>query len=217
MIFTKFIDIFMHLDQHLQLLIQNYGVWTYSVLVGIVFCETAFVVTPFLPGDSLLFTAGAIAALGSLNVGWLWLSLCVAAIAGDTVNYWIGSLTGQKIFETESRFIKREHLIKTQKFYDKYGAKTIVLARFVPIVRTFAPFVAGIGKMNYWKFISYNVVGGIAWISICLFSGYFLGNIPAVKRNFSVILIGIVIVSILPMVFEFIMHKTRAKERSLNT
>ncbi|MEW6128248.1 MAG: DedA family protein [Acidobacteriota bacterium] len=201
------IDLFLHLDKHLNEIIRDYGVWTYLILFLVIFCETGLVVTPFLPGDSLLFAAGALAATeGSpLSVWLLFFLLCIAAVIGDTVNYWIGAKIGPKVFTQEkSRFFKKEHLLRTQKFYEKYGGKTIIIARFIPIVRTFAPFVAGIGTMNYFKFISYNVIGGILWVSICLFLGYFFGNIPIVKKNFSLVILAIVFISVLPAVFEII-------------
>jgi membrane-associated protein len=168
------------------------------------------VVTPILPGDSLLFAAGTFAALGSLDITWLFVLLSLAAIAGDTVNYWIGNFVGPKIFQKEKiRFLNKEHLERTHQFYEKYGGKTIVIARFMPIIRTFAPFVAGIGSMTYWKFISYNVIGGIAWIAICMFAGYYFGNLTFVKKNFSLVILAIVIISILPGVIEFLRHKYR--------
>lgn len=210
-----FIDLLLHLDKHLNELIQNYGVWTYLILFLIVFCETGLVVTPLLPGDSLLFAAGALAALeGSpLNVGLLFVLLSVAAIVGDTVNYWIGHRVGPKVFHRKNvRFLKKEYLDRTHEFYEKYGGKTIIIARFVPIVRTFAPFVAGVGSMSYGRFIIYNVVGGILWVAVCLFAGYLFGNIPAVKQNFSLVILGIVFVSILPGLVEFVRHRARTRK-----
>lgn len=202
------IDIFLHIDRHLSEIIQNYGVWTYLIMFIIIFLETGLVVTPFLPGDSLLFAAGAFAALGALDMVWLFVILSVAAIGGDTVNYWIGAYIGPKIFHKEKvRFLNREYLDRTHQFYEKYGGKTIIIARFVPIIRTFAPFVAGIGSMTYWKFISYNVIGGIAWILICTLAGYFFGNLPIVKENFSLVILAIIIISILPGVIEFMRQK----------
>lgn len=202
------IDFVIHIDVHLAEIIKDYGLWTYLILFLIIFCETGLVVTPILPGDSLLFAAGTFAASGSLDVVWLFMLLSVAAIAGDTVNYWIGSFVGPKIFQKEKiRFLNKEHLERTHQFYEKYGGKTIVIARFMPIIRTFAPFVAGIGSMNYWKFISYNVIGGVAWIAICMFAGYYFGNLTFVKKNFSLVILAIVIISILPGVIEFLRHK----------
>ncbi|MCK9392829.1 MAG: DedA family protein [Syntrophales bacterium] len=199
-----FIDIFIHLDRHLIWLIQHFGVWVYLIVFIIVFCETGLVVTPFLPGDSLLFGLGALAAIGDLNVIWLFILLSVAAIAGDTVNYFIGKYVGPKVFHQEtSRFFKREYLERTHQFYEKYGGKTIVIARFMPIIRTFAPFVAGIGAMTYHKFIIYNVLGGIAWVAIFIFGGYYFGNLPMVKNNFTLVIMAIIIISVMPGVIEY--------------
>ena len=210
---AKIIDFILHLDKHLTALIQTYGLWTYLILFAVIFCETGFVVTPFLPGDSLLFAAGTFAAAGSLNVLWLFLLLSAAAVLGDTVNYWIGHFIGPKVFHKEkTRFFKKEYLDRTHKFYEKYGPETIIIARFVPIVRTFAPFVAGIGRMSYWKFISYNVIGGVGWVAVFVFGGYFFGNIPFIRRHFSLVIIAIIIVSLLPAVFEFIRHRREARQ-----
>ena len=210
------IDLFLHLDKHLSQIIQNYGVWTYLLLFLVIFMETGFVVTPFLPGDSLLFAAGTFAspALGSsLNIFLLWALLCTAAILGDTVNYWIGHFVGPKAFTGEVRFLKVEYLDRTHEFYEKHGGKTIIIARFIPIIRTFAPFVAGIGAMNYGRFITYNVVGGVAWVTIFTFGGYYFGNLPFVKENFSLVVIAIIFISVVPMIFEFIKQRTSgAKE-----
>ncbi len=200
-----FIDLFLHLDQHLTWVFENYGLWTYLILFLIIFCETGLVVTPFLPGDSLLFGVGALAAGSSLNVGWLFILLSIAAVMGDAVNYWIGYKIGSKLLQREdSRFIKKEYIDRTHRFYEKYGGKTIIFARFVPIIRTFAPFVAGIGRMSYWHFAVYNVVGGLVWISSFLYAGYFFGNIPVVKKNFTLVILGIIVVSILPGVIELV-------------
>lgn len=205
---TGFIDLFMHLDKHLNTVIQTYGMWTYLILFLIIFCETGLVVTPILPGDSLLFAAGAIAAMGSLDPYLLFTLLAIAAVAGDTVNYGIGHYLGPKVFQWEdSRFFKREYLERTHSFYEKYGAKTIVMARFVPIVRTFAPFVAGAGSMSYGKFLAYNIIGGALWIASCVFSGYYFGNIPFVKKNFTAVILGIIFVSILPGIIEVLRHR----------
>ena len=210
-----FVDFFLHLDQHLAEVIQRYGATTYLLLFLIVFLETGLVVTPLLPGDSLLFAAGTFAALGHLRLWPLFFLLCAAAILGDTVNYAIGARLGPRVFHfPKSRFFNPEHLKKTHAFYEKYGGKTIVIARFVPIVRTFAPFVAGIGQMNYWQFLSYNVVGGVLWVSVCLFSGYFFGNLPVVKKNFSVVVIAIVLISLLPAVIEYLKHRAEAKRKA---
>jgi membrane-associated protein len=203
-----FFDIFMHLDKHLGGVIQAYGVWTYLILFLIIFCETGLVVTPILPGDSLLFAAGAFAAVGALEVKWLFILLSIAAIAGDTLNYWIGSYMGPKVFHKENvRLLNREYLDRTHRFYEKHGGKTIIIARFMPIIRTFAPFVAGIGTMSYPRFISYNVVGGVVWIASFVFGGYFFGNIPMVKRNFTLVILAIIFLSVLPGIIEFARHR----------
>jgi membrane-associated protein len=203
-IIINFIDFFIHLDRYLPLIIDTFGIWVYVIVFLVVFCETGLVVTPILPGDSLLFALGTFAALGSLNIEVLLILLCIAAIAGDTVNYTIGHYIGPKVFHYEdSRFFKKEYLVKTNRFYEKHGGKTIVIARFMPIIRTFAPFVAGAGAMSYPKFILYNISGGIAWVCIFLLGGYFFGNIPAVKSNFTVVIIAIVIVSVMPGFIEY--------------
>lgn len=207
----QFVDIFLHLDRHLAEVTRNYGTFTNVILFVIVFCETGLVVTPFLPGDSLLFTAGALASLGNLNVWVLFLLLSAAAILGDTVNYWIGKKIGPRAFDGTIRFLKQEHLRKTEAFYERHGKKTIILARFVPIVRTFAPFVAGVGSMTYRTFIAYNVIGGVAWVAICVFAGYFFGNIPVVKNNFSLVILAIVVLSIVPIALEW--WKSRREKR----
>jgi membrane-associated protein len=210
---TTFIDLFMHLDKHLGGIIQQYGVWTYLLLFLIIFCETGLVVTPLLPGDSLLFAAGTFAALGALEVGWLYILLSVAAIGGDTVNYWIGHYVGPKVFSKEDvRFLNKEYLARTHRFYEKHGGKTIILARFIPIIRTFAPFVAGIGRMTYGRFISYNFLGGLAWIAIFLFGGYYFGNIPVVKNNFTLVILAIIFISVLPVVIEFLNQRYRSSQ-----
>lgn len=207
---TYFIDIFLHLDKHLNVIIQNYGVWTYMILFLIIFCETGLVVTPILPGDSLLFAAGAFAAMGSLDPYLLFVLLTVAAVAGDTLNYGIGHFLGPKVFQREdSRFLKREYLDRTHAFYEKHGGKTIIIARFMPIIRTFAPFVAGVGSMTYLSFLAYNVIGGILWIAIFIFGGYMFGNIPAVKHNFTLVIFAIIFVSILPGIIEFLRHRMK--------
>jgi len=199
----QFLDTVLHLREHIGELISHYGPHIYTIFFLVIFCETGLVLTPFLPGDSLLFTAGAFAALGQLNIWLMFGILSVAAILGDTVNYWIGHYLGPKVFKWEkSRFFNPEHLKRTHEFYQKYGAKTIILARFVPIVRTFAPFVAGIGAMTYAKFFLFNVVGGVAWVAICLFAGYWFGNIPWVARHFEAVIIGIILVSLLPLLYE---------------
>jgi membrane-associated protein len=204
------LDLFLHLDAHLGAVIQEYGLWTYVLLFVIVFLETGVVVTPFLPGDSLLFAGGAFAAKGDLGVGWLFLLLTVAAIAGDTVNYWIGHAVGPKVFTQESALLRREHLLRTQRFYEKHGGKTIFLARFIPIIRTFAPFVAGIGRMAYGRFVFYNVVGAVAWTGICLGAGYFFGNLPFVRDHFSLVVLAIIAISVTPLVIELFRQRRQA-------
>jgi len=207
-ILNRLLDFVLHLDKHLSSLIQTYGLWTYLILFVTIFLETGLVVTPFLPGDSLLFAAGTFAAAKALNVLWLFVFLSAAAIFGDTVNYWIGHFVGPKVFHQEkSRIFKKEYLERTHRFYDKYGAETIIIARFVPIIRTFAPFIAGIGRMSYWRFISYNVIGGIGWVALFVFGGFFFGNIPFVKRNFSLVIIAIIIISSIPAGVEFFRHR----------
>ncbi len=199
----EFIDYFLHLDVHLTELIRDYGGWTYGILFAIIFCETGLVVTPFLPGDSLLFATGALAAGGAMNVYVLWVLLCVAAVLGDTVNYAIGKAVGTRVFKPDARVLKTEYLLRTEEFYAKYGGKTIIIARFIPIVRTYAPFVAGASRMDYAKFITYNVIGGVVWITAFLFAGYFFGNIPAVKDNFGLVIVVIILLSVLPGVYEY--------------
>jgi membrane-associated protein len=206
----RLIDLILHLDQHLVELVSQYGSWTYGILFLIIFCETGLVVTPILPGDSLLFAIGALSASGALDPLVLVGLLSVAAIAGDTVNYWIGHKIGPRVFQNESsRFLNRQHLERTHAFYERYGGKTIVLARFIPIVRTFAPFVAGIGSMTYSRFLVYNVVGGVLWISIFVYAGYFFGNIPVVKRNFTLVIFAIILISIVPAIIEYVQQRRR--------
>lgn len=203
-----FADILIHLDKYLDSIIRSYGTLTYGILFLIVFCETGLVITPILPGDSLLFATGTFAALGSLDVGLIIILLSIAAIAGDTVNYWIGYLVGPKVFAKEkSRFFNKEYLDRTHRFYQKYGGKTIIIARFIPIIRTFAPFVAGIGRMTYKRFIIYNILGGIGWIVTFVLGGYFFGNIPLVKNNFALIILAIIIISILPAIIEYLRQR----------
>jgi membrane-associated protein len=211
---TFFIDLFLHLDKHLAEIVQSFGIWTYLILFVVIFCETGLVVTPFLPGDSLLFAAGALAAAASetLNVLLLWLLLFIAAVAGDTVNYWIGHYIGPRAFSINNRLFKREYLERTQAFYDKHGGKTIFLARFIPIIRTFAPFVAGVGTMRYGYFITYNIVGGFVWTALFLAAGYFFGNISFVKNNFSLVIIAIILISIMPGIVEYL--RARRKPES---
>src|SRR3989344_7900275 len=196
-----FIDVILHLDKYLGEIISNYGTLTYGILFLIIFLETGLVFTPFLPGDSLIFVAGTFAAKKVMNVFLLFILLSLAAILGDTINYWIGNYFGSKIH------IKQEYLDRTQKFYEKYGNKTIVLARFIPLIRTFAPFIAGIGKMNYLRFLSYNIIGGILWVAIFVFGGYFFGNIPFVSENLTYFILGIIIISFIPTFIGFLKHR----------
>ncbi|MBB6447172.1 membrane-associated protein [Bacillus benzoevorans] len=210
---SSIIDIFLHLDKHLSLYMNDYGVFIYLILFIVVFCETGLVIMPFLPGDSLLFATGALAAVGSIKLLPIYLIFCVAAIAGDTVNYTIGHFLRNKVSsQSNIRFIKTEYLDRTTEFFRKHGSKTIILARFVPIIRTFAPFVAGVGMMPYRKFLSYNAIGGLLWVSIALFAGYFFGAIPIIKDNFSIVVIGIVVVSLLPIVFTYFKSKMAANQ-----
>ena len=198
------LDVFLHLDEHLHAVIDAWGPWTYVLLFVIILCETGLVVTPFLPGDSLLFAAGAMAALYPEHLGILTLLglLFVAAVLGDTLNYWIGRWVGPRAFRINTWFLKHENLVKTQAFYEKHGGKTIVLARFVPIIRTFAPFVAGVGRMDYRQFLWFNVLGGFLWVGLCTLAGYFFGAIPIVKENFELVVVGIVLMSVLPVAYE---------------
>jgi membrane-associated protein len=195
----QFIDLFLHLDRHLSEVIANYGTWTYAILAGIVFCETGLVVTPLLPGDSLLFAAGTFAALGSLDPWVLNFLLFAAVLAGDNVNYWVGRYIGPRAFTGEFRFFRKEYLDRTRAFFDRHGRKTIVFARFIPIVRTFAPFVAGIGAMTYPRFLAYSVAGGAVWVSAFIWAGYFFGSLPVVRENFGVVVLGIIGISVLPI------------------
>ena len=205
---AQFIDIVLHLDKHLALLIQQYGTWIYLILFLIIYCETGLVVTPFLPGDSLLFVAGAMAAVGAMDVHALFALLVLAAFSGDNTNYWIGHYAGPRVFKRErSRFLNPEHLRRTQSFYEKHGGKTIVLARFMPIVRTFAPFVAGIGRMHYTSFLFYSFSGSVLWISSLVYAGYYFGNIPVVKNNLTAFILGVIVISILPAVIAFLREK----------
>jgi membrane-associated protein len=206
--FAQIVDFFLHIDRHLGDVILQYQYWTYLILFIVIFCETGLVVTPFLPGDSLLFAAGALAAsTGSIDVHLIAIILAIAAIIGDTVNYWIGHIVGESIFKENAKILKREHLEKTHRFYEKYGGKTIIIARFVPFVRTFAPFVAGVGTMHYGKFILFNVIGGLGWTYLFTYSGYFFGNIPIIKENFSFVVIAIIIISLFPIFIELYKNK----------
>jgi membrane-associated protein len=207
-----FIDVVLHLNKHLDKLVGQYGLWLYLILFLIIFAETGLVVTPILPGDSLLFAVGALCASGTtLRVEIVMLLLTVAAVLGDTVNYWAGHYLGERVFKEKSRFFKKDYLDRTHAFYERYGGKTIIMARFVPIVRTFAPFVAGMGSMNYLTFMSYNVVGGIVWICSLTLAGYFFGNMKLVQDNFSLVILGIIFLSILPGIFEYVRERKRLK------
>ncbi|AYA38389.1 DedA family protein [Hymenobacter oligotrophus] len=214
-ILKDFVDIVLHLDKHLAELIQQYDVWTYAILFLIIFVETGVVVLPFLPGDSLLFAAGSLAALPNspLNVVLLMVLLIVAAVLGDALNYHIGDYIGPRVFRRDFRFLKREHLLRTQQFYEKHGAKTIIIARFVPIVRTFAPFIAGVGTMSYGKFLSYNLVGGVVWVTSLTMAGYFLGRIEFIQKNFGLFTLLIIAVSVLPVVVEFLKQRFASPAR----
>jgi membrane-associated protein len=208
----QIIDFFLHLDKHLANIVNQFGIATYGILFAVIFAETGLVVTPFLPGDSLLFAVGALSATGILNIWTVYFSLIIAAILGDTVNYWIGHHMGPRVFrEKNSRFLKREYLDKTEKFYEKHGGKTIILARFLPIIRTFAPFVAGVGKMHYGRFFLYNVVGGVVWVTVFVWAGFLFGGIKIVRENFELVVFGIIGFSVLPILLEYVKHKKEAR------
>ena len=211
--FSFIIDFILHIDQHLTELAAQYGAWIYGILFLIIFCETGLVVMPLLPGDSLLFAAGSIAAIGKMNIHLMVVLLIIAAILGDAVNFVIGKYFGEKLFSNpNSKIFKQSHLQKTQQFYAKHGGKTIIMARFIPIVRTFAPFVAGMGHMSYHHFLAYNVIGGVLWVTLFSYLGYFFGNLPIVKDNLSLVLIAIIVLSILPGIVEIIRHKRAANK-----
>lgn len=214
---TGLVDIVLHLDRHLVEIVENYGTLTYAVLFFIVFMETGFVVTPFLPGDSLLFAAGTIASKEALNINLSLLILATAAVIGDTINYWVGFVVGPKVFRQERGLVfNKKHLVKTHTFYEKHGGKTIILARFIPIIRTFAPFVAGIGKMNYAKFLVYNVIGGISWVFIFTLAGFWFGNVPIVRENFSLVIIAIILISVTPIFIEVMNGRSRRSGVKIN-
>jgi membrane-associated protein len=213
-ILSSLVDFILHLDTHLNEIIQTYGVWTYAILFLIIFLETGLVVTPFLPGDSLLFAAGSFAALGVLNPIVLFVLLSFAAILGDTVNYWIGHFIGPRAFSGNIRFLKKEYLLRTHEFYERHGGKTIILARFIPIIRTFAPFVAGIGAMTYPRFFAYNVVGGVLWVGLFVFGGYYFGNLPFVKENFTLVIVAIIFISVVPGLIEFFRERARSANKA---
>ncbi|MDD5112205.1 MAG: DedA family protein [Candidatus Altiarchaeota archaeon] len=202
-----YVDFILHIDRYLPAIIQDYGIYSYLLLFVVIFCETGLIVAPFLPGDSLLFAAGAFSATGALDVKILFIILSVAAIIGDSVNYWIGTLVGPEIFHKRKLpLINKEHLRKTEEFYEKHGGKTIILARFMPVIRTFAPFVAGIGKMSYSRFLEYNIIGGLLWNGLFIFGGYFFGNLPIVKDNFSLAILAIIVISFMPGIIEYVRH-----------
>jgi len=203
------LDFFLHLDTHLHAIVQEYGGWTYAILFAIIFAETGLVVTPFLPGDSLLFAAGALSAAGSMHPGGLFIILGAAAILGDTLNYWAGSAIGPRVFTGRARFLKVDYLERTKRFYETYGGKTIVIARFVPIVRTYAPFVAGACRMHYGRFLAYNVLGGVVWVALFTFGGYFFGNLPVVRDNFTLVILVIIALSLVPPAVEWARHRRR--------
>jgi membrane-associated protein len=211
---TEVVDWVLHMDRYLPGWVELLGAWLYVLLFAVIFCETGLVVTPILPGDSLLFAAGSVAAVSSLNLPLLLLLLIAAAILGDAVNYTLGYHIGPKVFRYEnSRLLNKKHLLRAHEFYERYGGKTIVLARFIPIIRTFAPFVAGIGKMTYPKFALYNVTGGVVWVALFLLGGYFLGNMPTVKANFSLVIAAILVISVIPIGIEYLLARRRAAEK----
>lgn len=211
-IINTLLDFVLHLDKHLIEIFRDYGNWTYAILFLIIFCETGLVVTPFLPGDSLLFATGALAGGGALNPHLAALLLMCASVLGDNVNYYIGRFIGPKAFSSKSRFLKMEYLEKTQRFYDKYGGRTVAIGRFLPIIRTFAPFVAGVAKMDRMKFLFYAVLGSIVWVGLFLYAGYFFGTLPFVQNNFSIVIVAIILISSLPAIIEITkawLHKRR--------
>jgi len=212
----KAVDVVLHIDVYLGVLIQQYGLFVYGILFLIIFCETGLVFIPFLPGDSVLFTVGGFAALGALNVWVLILLTWLAAALGDSFNYFIGNLIGEQVYKRDYRFIKREYIDRTHAFFEKYGGMAIVLARFAPILRTFTPFVAGVGKMYYPRFLFYNVTGGLLWVAICILAGYFFGNLPFVKENFSIFILAIIIISLIPSAVEVFKHWRANSRAGLN-
>jgi len=211
---SEIIDVFLHIDDYLSVIINNYGAWTYALLFLIIFMETGLVVTPFLPGDSLLFAAGTFAGMGSLNIGLLIILLIAAAILGDTVNYWIGHFVGPRAFSGNTRFLKKEYLDRTHDFFEKHGGKTIILARFIPIIRTFAPFVAGVGAMSYGRFLLYNIVGGIIWVTLFTLGGYYFGRLPFVQDNFTIVVLAIILISVLPAAYEFLKSRLESSKEA---
>jgi len=216
-VIASFIGIIMTLDTYMAQIIDKFGAWSYLIIFFVIFLETGMVFTPFLPGDSLLFAAGALAAIGAFNIVLLLILLALAAVLGDSVNYAIGHFLGEKIFSWKIKFIKKHHLERTHQFFEKHGGKTIIIARFIPIVRTFAPFLAGVGRMHYLKFLSYNVIGGVLWVAAFLGAGYFFGNIQFVKNNFSLVILAIIIISLVPTVIEIISHLRKSKKEKEKT
>ena len=211
------LEIILHLDKHLFDLCTQYGAWVYAILFLIIFCETGLVVTPFLPGDSLIFAVGSLAAINALDLSLSIFLLILAAVLGDTVNYWIGDYVGPKVFHEEhSRFLNKEYLVRTHRFYEKHGGKTIILARFLPIIRTFAPFVAGIGSMTYKRFLSFNVIGGALWVLLFALAGYFFGSVPIVKNNFSLVIIVLILIPGIPALVEFVRMQLRKRSAPTN-
>lgn len=214
-ILVMFFNFVMHLDENLTQLANDFGIWTYLILFLVIFCETGLVVTPFLPGDSMIFVIGALSASGELNFPAIVAVLMVAAILGDTCNYHIGKFLGPKVFKKENvRFLNKEYLLRTHNFYEKHGGKTIIFARFIPIIRTFAPFVAGMGAMSYLKFLSYNIIGGIIWVALFAFGGYYFGDLPVVENNFSIVIMAIIVISIIPAVVTFLKEKSSNRKEA---
>lgn len=203
----KLIDIILHVDKYLSSILEDFGLWTYLILFIIIFCETGLVVTPFLPGDSLIFAIGAMCALGALDPLLTSVILITAAIMGNTVNYWVGAWMGPRVFNEKIRFLRKDYLDKTHAFYEKYGGKTIIFTRFIPIIRTFAPFVAGIGKMTFTRFQIYNIVGAVSWVVLFIYAGFYFGNLPLIKKNFSLVIMAIIVISFIPTVIEFLKHR----------
>ncbi|WML34138.1 DedA family protein [Clostridium sp. OS1-26] len=220
-IIGAFINVILHLDKYLNVILQNYGMWTYAIIFLIIFCETGLVITPFLPGDSILFATGAIASMGALDIFTLFIIFYIAAVVGDTLNYRIGKKIGKKILEKEDiKYVNKEYLNKAHRFYERNGSLTIVLGRFIPIIRTFVPFVAGVGEMNYTNFIVYNMAGGFVWVSIFLWGGFFFGNLPFIKNNFSYVLVAIIVISLIPAAVTLIQEKRNVgnnEDDSINT
>ncbi len=201
------IDVFVHLDHTISALNGSFGGWTYGIVFLIIFCETGLVVVPFLPGDSLLFVLGALSAAGAISMAWLWLLLTTAAVSGNIVNYFVGTKMAHVVSRSDQKLIKPQHLKRTHEFFEKYGSKTIILTRFLPILRTMAPFLAGVGQMDYRKFALYNFLGGFLWVSVGLWSGYWFGHLPWVEKNFSLVIIAIVVISLMPATWEFLKHR----------